>query len=159
MKFVNRSFITIFFILFISSCSKKPDVEYTSTFKMSGEWYTRFYDNGAAITSYHAILSSNTSDPNSNQVWVDDLGQWPFKAKFDVDYANLTFKPVASVTNTEIAGKTIKVVEGKVIPDGGRSKSGNTVDSIYLRLEFSDDAGTVYELKGHQRTGFFEDEY
>lgn len=159
MKFINSACVFVFSILLMASCSKKPDVEYTSTYKMSGEWYARFYDNGAAVSSYHAILTSNTSDPNSNQVWVDDLHQQPFKAKFDVDYANLTFKPMTGVANAESPGKTIKVIEGKVIPGGGRSKSGNTVDSIYLKLEFSEEAGTIYEIKGHQRTGFFEDEY
>ena len=51
------------------------------------------------------------------------------------------------------------MIEGKVLPGAGKTKSGNSVDSIYLRLEFSEEAGTIYEIKGHERTGFFEDEY
>jgi hypothetical protein len=126
---------------------------------MAGEWFTRYYQNNAAVLPFHKIITYNVADPNSSQVWVDDLAQWPFKAKFDVDLANLNFVPAASIANTKGTGKTIKVVEGKVVPGGGRSKTGVVVDSIYMRLEFSDDPGKIYEIKGHQRTGFFEDEY
>lgn len=161
MKFVNSFIITIACILFVSSCMKKPDIEYTSTYKMSGEWFTRFFLNGAAVTTHHTFLTYNTSDPNSNQVWIDDLHQPPysFRAKFDVDYANLAFKPMTGVANADSLGKTINLIEGKVIPGGGRSKSGNTVDSIYLKLEFSGRAGSIFEIMGHQRTGFSEDQY
>ena len=58
-----------------------------------------------------------------------------------------------------IDAETVKFYEGKVITGGGMSKSGVVVDSIYLKVEFSDDPGVIYEIKGHQRTGFFEDEY
>jgi hypothetical protein len=46
-----------------------------------------------------------------------------------------------------------------VIKDGGRSKTGVKTDSIYMVVEFSDDLGTDYEISGHMRTGFVEDEY
>lgn len=143
----------------ISSCSKKPDVENTVTYKMAGEWYIRFYESGAAVTPYHKIISYNTADPNSNQIWVDDLNFQPFKAKFDVDYSTLAFKTATGVVNLIGTGKTIKVLEGKVLPDAGRSKSGVVVDSFYMKLEFSEEPGAIYDVKGHQRTGFFEDEY
>ncbi len=41
----------------------------------------------------------------------------------------------------------------------GKTKSGNPVDSIYMEAVFSDDPGNKYVISGHQRTGFFEDEY
>ena len=61
--------------------------------------------------------------------------------------------------NTYLSGESVKVVEGRVIPDGGHSRSGVLVDSLYIKLEFSDNPGVSYELKGHARTGFFEDEF
>lgn len=143
----------------LNACSKKPDIEYTSTVNMSGEWFATYYSGGAAVTPVVKIMTFNTSDPTSNQIWVDDSGTWPFKSKLDVDYSNLLFKAMSSTPNTEEAGETVKVIEGKILKGLGVSKSGNKVDSIYLKLEFSDDPGTVYEVKGHQRTGFFEDEY
>jgi len=146
-------------IILITSCSKKPAVEYTSTYKMSGEWFIEYKIDGEPITDFHKIITYNTSDPNSGKIWVDDLGLWPFVAKFDVDYSTLSFKPADGIENLGIEGKTIKVIEGKVLEKAAHSKSGNIVDSIYMKLEFSDDPGTEYEVAGHQRTGFFEDEY
>ena len=51
------------------------------------------------------------------------------------------------------------VADGKVLPLGGKSKSGVVVDSIFMHVEFSDDPGTIYTISGHQRSGFLEDEY
>jgi hypothetical protein len=48
--------------------------------------------------------------------------------------------------------------EGRIIRNGGRSKSGRTVDSIYLKYAFKSAPSTDYILKGHERTGFIEDE-
>jgi len=160
MKFLNKAvLVSLTIVLIASSCSKKPDVEYTNTYKMSGEWFIRFYTGGAAVSNYHKIISYNTSDPNSGQIWVDDLDFQPFKAKFDVDYPTLSFKPISGIANLANTGKTIKVLEGKVLPGAGRSKTGVTVDSIFMKLEFSEEAGTIYDVAGHQRTGFQEDEY
>jgi len=126
---------------------------------MSGEWFIRFYTGGAVVSPYHKIISYNTSDPNAAQIWVDDLDFQPFKAKFDVDYPSLSFKAATSIPNLANNGKTIKVLEGKVLPGAGKSKTGVVVDSIFMKLEFSEEPGTVYDIAGHQRTGFQEDEY
>lgn len=155
-----KKILSIAIVVFlISSCTKDPKVENTSTVNMAGEWWVKYYVGGAEIPGlgYFKLSSYNTSDPNSGQIWVDDAGTWPFKAKFDVDYGNLAFKAMASTPNTSLTGKTIKVVEGKILKGVGHSLSGNVVDSIYMKLEFSDDAGTEYEVKGHFDTGFFAD--
>ena len=36
---------------------------------------------------------------------------------------------------------------------------GNVVDSIHMKVEFSDDPGTIYEMNGTARTRFAEDDY
>jgi hypothetical protein len=160
MKSVYKTLLCgLAFVLVFAACSKTPAVENTATVKMAGEWYTRYYEGSAAITTMHKILSYNTADPSANQVWVEDHDVWPFKSKLDVDYNTLSFKAMTGATNLSISGEKIKIFEGKVIPGGGKSKSGNVVDSIYLKVEFTDDPGTTYEIRGHQRTGFFEDEY
>ena len=145
--------------LVFSACSKTPDVENTGYEKMAGEWFTQFYTGGTAVTDHHTLYTYNTSDPASGKMWVDDHDVWTFKAKVDVDVNALTFKAGDNIDNVAHVGDKVKIYEGKVIPGGGKSKSGNVVDSIYLRIEFSDDPGTIYEIRGHQRTGFFEDEY
>jgi hypothetical protein len=147
--------------VFFTACSKKPDIENTSTVKMSGDWFVESFRDGAHEYDFARIMTYNTSDPSSNQLWVDDLEHtWWFKGKFDIDYSTLSFTPKAGIPNLYGGpGFTIEVIEGKVIPNGGHSKTGVVVDSIYLKAKFSDDAGHTWEFKGHQRTGFFEDEY
>jgi hypothetical protein len=166
MKLSNKIFqfpALLFALAVISSCSKDPEIQYTSTYKMSGEWFTQYFDNGAPVTGFGKILTYNTSDPNSNQVWVDDhanaTAKYRFRSKFNVDYTNLSFLAMPAATNDVTAGRTVKVYEGKVIPKGGHSKTNVLVDSIYLKIELSNDPGKIYEIKGHARTGFFEDEY
>jgi hypothetical protein len=170
MKFSNKlCFFSIITLVILSSCTKKPDVEYTPTYKMSGEWFIRYFTGTTPATGYHKIISYNTADPSGGQIWVDALNfqafptkpfKGNFKGKFDVDYPSMVFKAATGIPNlASTTGKTIKVLEGKVLPGAGKSKTGVTVDSIYLKLEFSDEPGTVYDVAGHQRTGFQEDEY
>ena len=155
-----RKILLIASLFAIASCSKKPDVENTSTVKMAGDWWVEPFVNGVQDDDFQRVYTYNTSDPNSGQIWFDDLKHiHSFKGKLDVDYTNLSFKAKTGVPNLYATGKTIEVVEGKVIPKGGHSKTGVVVDSIYLKLKFSDATGETWELKGHQRTGFFEDEY
>src|SRR4051794_32999745 len=121
MKKLNKNgFLFLTMVVIIASCTKKPDIEYTPTYKMSGEWFIKFYTGGAAVSNYHKIISYNTSDPNSNQIWVDDLKFQPFKAKLDVDYPSLSFKAATGVPNLANTGKTIKVLEGKVLSGTGK---------------------------------------
>jgi len=157
MKLFKYSLALLMGAFVLNSCTKDPKVENTSTVEMAGEWWVKYYLNNVEQTDYFKMVSYNTSDPNSGQVWVDDEGVWPLKAKFDVDYANLTFKSIASTPNTALTGKTVKVIEGKILKGVGRSLSGNVVDSIYMKLEFSEDPGNQYEVKGHYDTGFFAD--
>lgn len=42
---------------------------------------------------------------------------------------------------------------------GGHSKSGVSVDSIYMKIEFEDDPGNVYKNQCHERIRFIKDEY
>jgi hypothetical protein len=145
-------------VVFIISCNKKPEIEYTSTYKMAGEWWAQYFHNGAALTDHHKIATYNTSDPNSGKLWVEDDEIWPFKAKASIDYPNFAFS-ASTGDNELISSENVKFYEGKIITGGARSKSGVIVDSIFLRVEFSDDPGTIYEIRGHGRTGFLEDEY
>ncbi|HEY6502990.1 MAG TPA: lipid-binding protein [Chitinophagaceae bacterium] len=159
MKLIKYSLALLMSAFILNACTKDPEIENTSTVEMAGEWWVKYYIGGAEIPGlgYLKFTTYNTSDPNSGQVWVDDGHLWPLKAKFDVDYSNLAFKSMASTPNTEVANGTVKVMEGKILKGAGLSLTGNVVDSIFLRLEFSDDPGNVYEIKGHHDTGFFAD--
>ena len=163
MKFLkNTSVSAAALLILLASCAKeKPDIENTSTYQMAGEFFVQTYVGPDLAVDFSKIITYNTSDQNSNQVWVDDLENiWGFKSKVDVDYSGLSFKPTNASPNLYITGETVSVLEGRIIPNGGHSKTGVIVDSIYLKIKFSDDPDDLtYELKGHGRTGFFEDEY
>ncbi|MGN6400655.1 MAG: lipid-binding protein [Flavisolibacter sp.] len=159
-KIIKIAFLLSATAFVFNACSKKPDIEYTSTYKMSNEWFVQTFEDGDLALDFAKIITYNTSDPASGKIWVDDQENiWPFKAKVDVDYPTLAFKPVASSENLYETGETISVIEGKVVPGGGHSKTGVVVDSIYLKVTFSEKPGKTYEFKGHSRTGFLEDEY
>jgi hypothetical protein len=160
MRLSKVQLLSFVFILVMASCHKKPDIEYTSTYKMSNEWFVQTFEDGSLALDFEKILTYNTSDPASGKIWIDDQEHiWPFKAKVDVDYPSLSFKPVSGVENLTDAGETMDILEGKVISGGGHSRTGVVVDSIYLKVMFSDNPGVTYELKGHSRTGFLEDDF
>ena len=162
-KFIYRILVAgILPVMVFNACTKKPDIDNTVAVKMAGEWFVQYFedaDPATPLTDHSILLTYNTSDAASGQMWVDDHNIWPFKAKMNVDYGNLSFGAIDNTANTASSGETVKVYEGKVLPKAGHSKTGNLVDSIYLKLEFSDDPGNIYQVRGHFRTGFFEDEY
>ena len=141
------------------SCSKKPDTGGTAAEKFANEWYVTLYKAGTPGPSHAHMYTYNTS-ANSNEIWLDDDGNvYEFKFKATVDLGSLTFS-ASNVTNQWPSYPIkINVTDGKIIPDAGRSKTGNVTDSIYMKITFSDDPGVNYELKGHARTRFSEDDY
>ena len=47
----------------------------------------------------------------------------------------------------------------EILKNAATTLSGGRSDSIFLRLEFSDDEGTQYMFSGLRDTGFPEDQY
>lgn len=158
-------------VFLFSSCKKNlPDVGGTSAEKMANEWWATFTLNGVDIYGIgHAKIATSNTAANTNEIWVSDFPHasplsgniWAFQVKAQADFNALTFS--ANQATSVVTGYNIKVniKEGKIIPNGGRSRSGNVVDSIYMKIEFEDDtpAYRTYELKGHARSRFIEDEY
>ena len=142
-------------VLIIASCSKNPDVGGTAAQKVANEWWVQVDGNG----HFGKLITSNTS-ANNDSIWIYDVGTsvWDFKVKAKVDYTNLTF---ATNAKSIFPGYNInvKITDGKVLPGLGHSKTGDKTDSIYMKMEFSDDPGTIYTVTGHARTKFAEDEY
>ena len=70
-----------------------------------------------------------------------------------------SFGTVDSLDNDAYPVKMI-IKSGKIIPDGGKSKTGVVTDSISFVVGFGDDTpGFEYVVSGHRRTGFVEDDY
>lgn len=157
---MKRIFVIIAGIamLAVSSCSKKPDTGGTATEKMANEWYVSLYDGTSVEVSHGHIYTYNTA-ANSNEIWLDDDGNvWDFKVKAAADLGALTFN--ANNYTSKVGSYTVNVTitGGKIIPDAGRSKTGNVTDSIAMTIKFSDDPRT-FTLRGHARTRFAEDDY
>ena len=147
-------------VVTIASCSKKPDIGGTAGEAMANEWWVTLSEVGGPDLTGHGHIATYNSAANNNELWVDDQGHiWDFKVKATADLSALTFS--ANEVVSVVPGYDIKVTitEGKIIPGAGRSKTGNVTDSIFMKIEFEDDPGTIYEMKGHARTRFAEDEY
>jgi hypothetical protein len=159
--------ISIFSILItalvFSSCQKKPDIEGTATQKMANEWWVQLFDPSGALvypSTYYGHIATYNTSANAGEIWVDDQGEiWDFKVKATANLSGLTFS--ANQVKSVVPGYDIKVTitDGKIIENGGHSKTGVLTDSIYMKVEFEDDPGTVYSIRGHARTRFSEDDY
>jgi hypothetical protein len=165
----NIILISVAVLFIFSSCEKTEDPGATSSVKMANEWWVTL--DSVGIQDYYGIgpikiASYNTSD-NGNQMWIDDYQNgYGEKAKVNADYTNLTFQSDANTPNlyydsTSPASypQTVTITEGQIFPKMGHSKSGNIVDSIHMKIVFSDDPAFVYEMNGVERTRFVEDDY
>jgi len=154
-------------VLFLSACKKNlPDVGSTAAQSVANEWWVTLTVGGSDVfgIGHTKLLTYNTAD-NTGSIWVDDQKNgYGFKVKAAVDYSNLTFKTNGMAHSPYYVGTpnfpdSARITEGKVLVGAGRSKTGNVTDSIYMKIEFSDDPGDIWEIKGHARTRFSEDEY
>jgi len=143
-----------------SSCDKLPVIDGTAAQKMANEWWITLDSAGKVDYSgigHFKIATYNTS-VNNDSLWIDDLNHgWGVKFKAKADYNNLSF--IAGNAPNSYSPITVNLIEGKILLMAGHSKSGNVVDSIHMKVEFSDDPGAIYEMNGHARTRFTEDDY
>ncbi len=154
--------LTGLIILSYYGCQKydKPDVKYTATFPLNGEWWATLRDiNGNVLVDYKKLETYNTAANTPDSIWVTDLGNlWNFQVKIACNVPKKTFGQVDSVPNVSYP-INVKIIDGIVVLKGGLTKGGNVSDSIYMKIGFTDDPGTTYIISGVRRTGFVEDEY
>jgi hypothetical protein len=156
------------------SCSKDegiPDVP--STVTLAKHWFVRV--QGPVTTSNYSLFSTQTlfiteikdtatkvqvTRRSTDTITVDDhnLLSPTLRSNIRIDVATRTFG-AGQYKNWNNTADSVIVKEGKIIKSGGTSRSGRTVDSIYLKYAFKSAPATDYILKGHERTGFTEDEY
>ncbi len=136
------------------SCQKTKDPGATAAVKLANEWWAELKldgDNVYGPAQFSKIATYNTS-ANTNELWVDDMhGLWDFKVKAAADFNSLTFNASQAVSVIPNYDIKVNITDGKVILNGGHSKSGNITDSIYMKIEFEDDPGTIYTI---ERLGF-----
>lgn len=180
----NKIIIIASLVLFISltGCTKlykmnqpeEPEIEYSAVWPMSGEWYVTYkFDDGAGNiddwygVGYVPLFTYNTADESKTEFWIsgnmDAANFWSYCVKSSLNLETLTFNGSELVSTGDWEGAPydikVNITNGKVIEDGGTSKSGVVVDSIYFEIEFEDDPGRIYQCSGHRRTGFLEDEF
>jgi hypothetical protein len=148
-------------LIILVSCKKDlPDIGGTAAQKMANEWWVTL-DQGADKDVFglgHFKIATYNTAANNDSIWINDFGNgWGVQFKAAADFNNLTFS--AKNASNYAYPITINVTEGKVLVKMGHSKTGNVTDSIHMKIEFSDDPGTIYEMNGHARTMFSEDEY
>ena len=147
-------------IFLFSSCQKVKDPGATAAVKVANEWWVTLDLDGTQDVyglGHFRIATYNTS-ANDNNIWIDDYENgWDVKFKTPVDYNTLTFSTTGA--QNEYYNITVNLTDGKILPKAGHSRSGNVADSIHMKVEFSDDPGTIYEMNGVERTRFAEDDY
>lgn len=162
MKIYRRVFFStfIFSIFFLASCQKEEEIGGTSTQDIAGDWFVQYSDDGGKTfhSDYFHFATYNTASNNPQEMWLDDLGTfWEMKGKVNLNLNAMTFNG----TNVkEVYNDITFNVDGKVLKGAAKGPgSGTKTDSIYMKVEFSDDPGTEYILSGYKRTGFLEDEH
>jgi hypothetical protein len=149
-------------VVAFSACSKKPDIGGTAAERMANEWWAliKLDGNNLFPPGHYAHIATYNTAANANELWVDDMGGiWDFKVKAAADFNALTFSANQAVSVVPGYDIKVNITGGKVILNGGHSKTGNVTDSIYMKVEFEDDPGTIYTIEGHARTRFAEDDY
>lgn len=162
---VNRICTIGLITLVLSSCQKSAPVGNTSAVKVANDWWCHLLDEqGNALTGYAPFSTYNTSG-NKDSIWVDDGGNlynFKVKAKFTSDgtfESSGTKDEYYDPSDPTAAPETVKISDGKVLEKAGKSKTGAIVDSIYMKVIFSDDPSTTYIIAGTAKTGFDEDDY
>ena len=160
--------ILILTLIVLTSCKKKlPDIGNTSAVKMANEWWVTLTLGGVDQYGTHVLIKTSNTASNGNEIWVDDYpvagkqqgNVWGFKVKAQADLTNLTFSAAHVLSAHPGYPIFVDITNGQIFPTLGRSKSGVVVDSIYMKIKFSDDPTNTYELKGHARTMLIEDDY
>ncbi|MBF4465747.1 lipid-binding protein [Flavobacterium sp. LC2016-12] len=170
---ITRILAAVFILTSVASCDEVGDTEVggTSVKAMSGDWFVQMSVNGVVVVDYSLLSTYNTAANDGKDMWIEDHGNlWDFKVKSPVTISSLSFAgndlassivhDLASTPNViETYDVNVNITEGKVTKNGATSTGGHTVDGISFKAEFSDDPGTIYEIKGYKRTGFIEDEH
>jgi len=162
-------YILSLLIIGLSACKKEEPIGGTSVQDMSGEWWVQLDAKG----DFYKIVTFNTADNSSSQMWVDLTEFWGtntppkqlVQVKANVNTGDKTFS-ITNGTNVPDNGYKndpnlkITIKNGKVITDGAVGPgSKQKTDAISLDVEFSDDPGTIYKLSGYHRTKFPDDDH
>lgn len=152
-----------------TSCSK-DEIPMTSTVALAGEWMVEGYFGDEQLTDPFMILTYNTNADDGTRLWIMDTSPannpawWSPITRVEVDcnVSTLAFGSTKTEVNLnpidEATPLYVVVTDGKSYPAEQSAHQGCPVDGIEFNIEYSDDPGNVYTIKGYRRTGFVADE-
>lgn len=155
------------------ACSKDEGIpDNPNTLTLAKHWFVRV--QGPVSTSAYSLFSTRTTYYTSVIDTFDTQQQRRLLDTLTLDDHNLLTPTLRSHVKINVATRTfgegvyknwndvansLIIKEGKMVRLGGRSRSGASVDSIYIRYAFQFAPAVDYVLTGHERTGFLADEY
>lgn len=178
MKNIIYTTVSLMMALVMISC-EKDEIGGTATEAAAGQWYVT-YDgcdaNGKVVegaADYNGgrslVITYNTSANSSNQMFVDDLGNFlGFKGIATVDLTNLRFSTMGAVTSESKVDKTVSkeftISDGVIVKNGGVQKNGSVSDSISFFIQYKTDKNAEgdgfvkYHVHGVRYSGLAEND-
>ncbi len=162
MKYIKKIgylFLTLAIVTSFQSCDQEsiPDDSDINLDEigMRDKWVVDIVWDGDLYDT-NTISTYNTSNNDTNAMWLDDLQHgWGLKAKVNVNPDALTFS--GTDLDELYYGVTVTITEGQIIKRGATTPSGEVVDSIYFKAEFSDIPGEIWEYSGYRSTAKVDD--
>lgn len=153
--------------LLFSGCSKEMPVPVatpqTSSLSMSNDWWVTLKVGTTDLIGTHIHFATYNTTENDDSLWLDDLANgYGMKCKVKRDIQRLSFLTASSHDEyKDVNGNDVQVTitNGKILHNGGISKTGIATDSIYLEAIFTDDPSTTYIISGTARTRWLDDDY
>lgn len=207
-------FLSILMAGFFVACDEDLEIWDSETLDYSGRWYFEVQgEDGNLLKEYgsHILHTYNSAANVEDEFWIDDVRNvLGIKVKFNIEGDPSNFK--SNDVSESAAGQNMKgypslggepegegesevvadyfnkatILDGKILKGAGLSKSGDAVDSIYLKLNlfageivynsvyddvtdsyiwdegtfsYYSDPDSVVVISGTMYTGFEEDEY
>jgi len=153
LKKISYLFLSFALITSFTSCEPEESVPDDSAILISevtGTWVVDMLWDGDP-NGTNTISIYNTGANDSNSMWLDDQQHgWGLLAKVPLNLETLTFG--GADLEELYYDVTVIISEGKIVKGGATAPSGDVVDSIYFKAEFSDIPGEIWEYSGYKST-------